>query len=183
MTRALLELKPSLRLDLREGAYLRPLQAADVTQAYVDGLNDPDVHRYMEAPRKQRQTLEGVRSYVAANAADAQAILFGLYTDGRLRGTVRLHDIDIGRGGATVGIALFDRSIWGQGWGSAALAAVASYATSQLGLTRLEAGIIAANKGSIRAFENAGFRRAQDKPADPDLGPVGVWIFEAVARR
>jgi RimJ/RimL family protein N-acetyltransferase len=183
MTRALLELKPSLRLDLREGAYLRPLQAADVTQAYVDGLNDPDVHRYMEAPRKQRQTLEGVRSYVAANAADAQAILFGLYTGGRLRGTVRLHDIDTGRGTATVGVALFDRSIWRQGWGSAALAAVATYATSQLGLTRLEAGIIAANTGSIRAFENAGYHRAQDKPADPELGPVGLWVFDSGASR
>ena len=69
MTRALLDLKPALRLDIRDGAHLRPLLAADVTEAYVDGLNDPEVHRYMEAPRKQRQTLDGVRAYVAANAA------------------------------------------------------------------------------------------------------------------
>ena len=179
MTRALLDLKPTLRLDLRDGAYLRPLQAADVTTAYVDGLNDPEVHRYMEAPRKQRQTLEGVRAYVAANAADAQAILFGLYFGETLRGTVRLHDVDSGRGTATVGIALFDRRIWGQGLGSAALATVAHYAMAELGLTRLEAGIIAANGGSILAFEKAGFRRANDKPADPELGPVGLWVFEA----
>ena len=109
----------------------------------------------------------------------AQAILFGLYADGILRGTVRLHDVDSGRGTATVGIALFDRRVWGQGLGSAALASVARYATDELGLTRLEAGIIAANKGSILAFEKAGFRRAQDKPADPELGPVGLWVFEA----
>jgi hypothetical protein len=84
MTCALLDLKPALRLDIHDGAYLRPLQAADVTTAYADGLNDPKVHRYMEAPRKQRQTLEDVRAYVAANAADAHAILFGLYVVARV---------------------------------------------------------------------------------------------------
>ncbi|MFM9843895.1 MAG: GNAT family N-acetyltransferase [Dongiaceae bacterium] len=183
MTRALLDLKPTLRLDLKQGAYLRPLLAADVTTAYVDGLNDPEVHRYMEAPRKQRQTLEAVRAYVAANAADGQAILFGLYAGGILRGTVRLHDVDSGLGTATVGIALFDRRVWGQGLGSAAIAAVARFATGELGLTRLEAGIIAANKGSIQAFEKAGFRQVQDKRADPELGPVGLWVFEAVPAR
>ena len=183
MTRALLDLKPALRLDFRDGAHLRPLLAADVTQAYVDGLNDPEVHRYMEAPRKQWQTLEGVRAYVAANAADAHAILFGLYAGEILRGTVRLHDVDFGRGTATIGIALFDRRIWGQGLGSAAIAAVARYASDNLGLTRLEAGIITANRGSIQTFEKAGFRRAQDKPADPELGPVGLWVFEAIPTR
>jgi RimJ/RimL family protein N-acetyltransferase len=179
MTRALLDLKPALRLDLSDGAYLRPLTARDVTAAYVDGLNDPEVHRYMEAPRKQRQTLDGVRAYVATNAADSRAILFGLYVEGNLRGTLRLHDVDAARGTATVGIALFDRRIWGRGFGSAALAAVARYAMGELGLTRLEAGIIAANKGSIQAFEKAGFRRARDKVPDPDLGPVGLWVLEA----
>jgi RimJ/RimL family protein N-acetyltransferase len=184
MTRALLDLKKSaLRLDLKDGAYLRPLQPEDVTMDYVDGLNDPEVHRYMEAPRKQRQTLEGVRAYVAANAADAQAVLFGLYVGGILRGTVRLHDVESGGGTATVGIALFDRRAWGQGLGRAAIAAVANYATGELGLTRLEAGIIAANRGSIQAFERAGFRRAGDKPADPELGPVGLWVLEAGTTR
>jgi RimJ/RimL family protein N-acetyltransferase len=183
MTRALLDLKPALRLDIRDGAYLRPLQAADVTTAYVDGLNDPEVHRYMEAPRKQRQTLDGVRAYVAANAADPQAILFGLYVGEILRGTVRLHDVESGRGTATVGIALFDRRVWGQGLASAALAAVARYATGELRLSRLEAGIIAANRGSIQAFEKAGFRRTGDKPADAELGPVGSWVFESLPTR
>jgi len=183
MTRALLDLKPTLRLALRDGAYLRPLLADDVTMAYVDGLNDPEVHRYMEAPRKQRQTLEGVRAYVADNAADAGAILFGLYAGGTLRGTVRLHDVESGPGTATVGIALFDRGVWSQGLGSAALAAVVRFATGELGLTRLEAGIIAANKGSIQAFEKTGFRRTSDKPPDPELGPVGLWVLEAAATR
>jgi [ribosomal protein S5]-alanine N-acetyltransferase len=178
MPRSLLEIKPSLRLDLGNGAYLRPLSEADVTDAYVDGLNDPDVHRYMEAPRKQRQTRESVRGYVGANAADSRAILFGIYSGGILRGTVRLHDVDLNRRRATVGIALFDRRVWGKGIGSTAIAAVARFAAGELGLANLEAGIIEANTGSIRAFEKAGFRRAKDKEPDPELGPVGEWVLE-----
>jgi len=179
MTRSLLELKPSLRLDLGNGAFLKSLAEADVTAAYVDGLNDPEVHRYMEAPRKQRQTLETVRAYVRDNAADSRAILFGIFSEHVLRGTARLHDIDGDRGTATVGIALFDRRVWGQGLGSAAIAAVARFAAAELRLTRLEAGIIDANKGSIRAFEKAGFRRMRDKAADTDLGRTGLWILDS----
>jgi [ribosomal protein S5]-alanine N-acetyltransferase len=178
MTCSLLGLKPSLRLEFGNGAFLRPLVEADVSAAYVDGLNDPEVHRYMEAPRKQRQTPEIVRAYVRANAADPQAILFGIYSGGILRGTLRLHDVDFSEALATVGIALFDQRVWGQGLGSAALTAVARFAFEELRLARLKAGIIDANAGSIRAFEKAGFRRAVSRSADPELGPAAWWILD-----
>jgi RimJ/RimL family protein N-acetyltransferase len=179
MTRSLLELKPTLRLDLGGGDYLRPIDAGDVTQAYVDGLNDPEVHRYMEAPRKQRQTLDSIRSYVAANTADPYAVLFGLYCGGTLRGTVRLHDLDTVNRRATLGIALFDRRVWGRGLASRAIAAVTAFAAAELAVERLEAGIIEANAASVAAFEKAGFRRGGSKEADSELGPVGLWIHEA----
>jgi RimJ/RimL family protein N-acetyltransferase len=177
MSRSLLEIKPSLRLDLGNGAYLRPISEADVTDAYVDGLNDPEVNRYLEV-RKLRQTSETVRAYVRANAADPWAVLFGIYSGNVLRGTLRLHDVDLSGSKATVGIALFDRHFSGRGLGSAAIAAVARFAAAELSLTHLAAGIIDANTASVRAFEKAGFRRARDKEADPELGSVGLWILD-----
>lgn len=177
MSQSLLEIKPSLRLDLGNGAYLRPISEADVTREYVEGLNDPEVNRYLEV-RKQRQTLESVRAYVAANAADPGAILFGIYSGNVLRGTLRLHDVDLSSSKATIGIALFDRDFSGRGLGSSAIAAVTRFAATELSLTHLAAGIIDANMASVRAFEKAGFRRAKDKKADPDLGSVGLWILD-----
>lgn len=178
MTRSHLGLKPSLRLELGNGAFLRPLVEADVSVAYVDGLNDPEVHRYMEAPRKQRQTPEIVRAYVGSNAADPRAILFGIYSDGILRGTLRLHDVDFREAIATIGIALFDRRVWGQGLGSDALAAAARFAFEELRLARLKAGIVDANAGSVRTFEKAGFRRAESMDADAGLGPAAWWVLD-----
>ena len=181
MSRSLLEIKPSLRLELGDGAYLRPILEADVTQAYVDGLNDPAVNRYLEV-RRQRQTLESVRAYVRANAADPQAILFGIYSGNGLRGTLRLHDADPNSGKATIGIALFDRGFSGRGLGSSAIGAVARFAAAELSLTHLAAGIIDANTASVRAFEKSGFRRIKDKEPDPDLGPVGLWVLDSSAK-
>jgi RimJ/RimL family protein N-acetyltransferase len=181
MSRPLDELKAALLLDLGPGVHLRPLKEADVSQAYVDGLNDPQVHKYMSAPRLRRQTPDTVRAYVRDNAADANAVLFGIFADGALRGTVRLHDIDTARRGANIGIALFDRAAWGRGLGTAAIAAVARFAAATLGLERLSAGIADANAGSVRAFEKAGFRRAEDTGVDPEIGATGRWVLEARA--
>ena len=148
---------PNLQIDLPENAFLRPLKVADVTPGYVDGLNDPVVHRYLVGPRRERQTDATVRQFVAANAADPAAILFGLYIGAQLRGTCRLHDIDPGKGCAHLGISLFDRSIWGQGWGSRVIRAVAEHAVAAYGLSRIVAGIEEDNQASRRSFTKAGF--------------------------
>src|SRR5262245_48130153 len=113
MSQSLLEIKPSLRLDLGNGVYLRPISEADVTREYVEGLNNPEVNRYL-AVRNRRQTHHTARAYVRANAADPGAILFGIYSGNVLNGTLRLHDMDRRNSQATIGIALFDRDFSGR---------------------------------------------------------------------
>jgi RimJ/RimL family protein N-acetyltransferase len=127
---------PTLLLPLSPTAYLRPIDVGDVTDAYVDGLNDPVVHRFLAAPRKTRQTRETVEAFVRHNIADANAIVFGVFVDGRLVGTSRVHDIN--RSGsptsAYIGLALFDRRVWGQGLGTMVMGAVVAYCHERLGL-------------------------------------------------
>ena len=151
-----------------DGFLMRPINAGDVTQAYVDGLNDPEVGRFLTAGRKV-QTLDSVRSYVAMNADDPVAILFGIFVDDLLRGTVRLHKI--GDGFAYVGIAIFDKSLWGKGLATRTIKLVSEFAIASLGVTRIDAGrvIAAGNLGSHRAFEKAGYQ--QIKP--------GLWRLDA----
>lgn len=140
-------------------ATLRPLVEAEVTEAYAAGLNHPDVARFVEAAKRERQTVETVTAFVRANAADPASVLFGIHVDGALRGTVRLHDATP-TGEAWVGIALFDRSAWGRGVASGALSLLAAKAGDLLSLRLLRAGIDPANEGSRRAFAKAGFRLA-----------------------
>jgi RimJ/RimL family protein N-acetyltransferase len=148
---------PIIQLSLEGNAILRPLMEADVTQDYADGLNDPEVNRFLVGPRLQYQSMELVRAFVCTNAADPEAVLFGLFIDGALRGTARLHDIRPAEGKAWLGLALFDRAIWGRGWGHRMIAAISEWALEKFALQEIVAGIEEANEGSRKTFLRAGF--------------------------
>lgn len=156
--------KATLVLPFVHG-HLRPLKVDDVFPGYVDGLNDPEVNRYLVTVRDRTQTLESVRAFVAAQFLAPDAILFGIWLQGQSEhcGTLRLHGI--GRdGGAHIGICLFDRATWGRGIGSAAIATVAQWAFGSLGLHLIEAGAYAENVASWKSFLKAGFVVSEDIP-------------------
>lgn len=162
---------PDVTLPI-EGGFVRPLHEADVHPGYVNGLNDPLVNRFLDAVKATPQTLESVRSFVAADASSPSSILWGVFAAGREPhvGTVRLHGIEHRHGIAHIGVCLFDRGVWGQGLGSRAIAAVTRWAIDSLKLRWVEAGAYEANAASRRAFESAGYDWVFDIP--------GKYLFE-----
>lgn len=169
------EVKQRLSLLLDGGALLRPLREQDVTQAYVDGLNNPQVSKYLVGPRLQKQTFDSVRAYVRQAWHGERDVLFGVMIDNALRGTIRLYEID-DQMQAVMGIALFDTSYWGQGWGSRCIRKVAEFATQSLGLRRIVAGSYQANAGALRSFAKAGFIRTPERDYSDDYDR---WITSA----
>ncbi|MDA0330163.1 MAG: GNAT family N-acetyltransferase [Gemmatimonadetes bacterium] len=161
-----------LRLDLGDDGYLAPLGPDDVTDLYITGLNDPEVNRFLSGPRKEYQTRETVRAFVAANEASDDTILFGLFVEGVLRGTVRLHDVSAAS--AYVGLAFFDKRIWGRGWAKRALVRVCAFAFDAVGTKQVLAGVHDVNEGSRRAFEGVGFRPVEGKIDDKGMAYT-VW--------
>lgn len=138
---------------------LRPLTPDDVTADYVDGLNDPEVNRYLVEVRKTRQTVESVRAFVTRDLLAADTWLFGIFPSGLTRpiGTVRLHAVDRYNFTAILGVCLFSRAHWGKGYGSEAVARVSRFAFEELGLHYLEACTYEENAGSTKLFLKAGF--------------------------
>jgi RimJ/RimL family protein N-acetyltransferase len=174
--------KSAFTLDVGEGAVLRPLQEKDVTDAYVDGLNDPRVARFLVAARRQRQTIDSVRAYVRKNWEDPAGILFGVFIGGGLRGTVRLYMIDEDARTAVFGIALFDPSYWGQGWGSRCIRRVADFAIQDLGLKRVFAASYMHNPAAVRCFLKAGFIRTPERDFSDDYDQWVTVEFDARRR-
>jgi hypothetical protein len=43
---------PDVELPMARG-FIRPISCLDLHQGYVDGLNDPEVNRYLEVRRKR----------------------------------------------------------------------------------------------------------------------------------
>jgi ribosomal-protein-alanine N-acetyltransferase len=137
---------------------LRLLRPDEVTDAYVDWLNDPEINRYLES-RFQPQDRASVTAFVAAMLASDRNLLLAITdpANGRHVGNIKLGPIDRPHGLADIGIIIGDRAAWGRGLGTAAIECVVAIARDELGLRKLTAGCYASNRASARAFEKAGF--------------------------
>ncbi|NTV28856.1 MAG: GNAT family N-acetyltransferase [Candidatus Omnitrophica bacterium] len=139
------------RLELRE------LTCSEVSQAYIDGLNDPAVNGLTEA-RHVRWTRKKVLDYVKGARSGGYYLIGIFLKEGdRHIGNIRLLNIDAVHKRAELGIMIFDRSTWGQGYGTEAILGVVQFAFSSLGLHRIQADYYSVNKASARLFKNAGF--------------------------
>ena len=145
------------------GGILRPLKSEDVHQGYIAGLNDNQVNRYLEV-RHIVQTEQSVLKFICDNQQAKNEVLFGLWRDGEQHhcGTVRLHGIEDIKRSTHIGLCIFDKSAWGYGLGSNAIACVTKWAIEDLNLRWIEAGIYEENIASQKAFLSAGYEWISD---------------------
>ena len=160
--------KESLLLE-SEDIYLRTLSAQDITDEYINGLNDPEVNRYLVNVRRQPQTKETVGEFVNVNAAAPSSVLFGVFVKNEkdsFIGTIRVSDIDFFHYTGIIGICLFAKRAWKKGFALQAVQLVKDYLFKTVGLHYVEAGVNSKNTNSIKLFIGAGFRewyRIRDK--------------------
>lgn len=142
-----------------ERLHLRAVRPEDANERYVGWLNDPEVNRYLEV-RFTRQTLVGVRAYVAEMAEDpSYAFLAIVLNEGdRHVGNIKLGPINSAHRFADIGIVIGEKDCWGQGYATEAISLATRFAFETLDLHRLEAGAYAPNMGSAKAFLKAGWK-------------------------
>lgn len=151
--------KESLLLE-GDNIYLRPLLTDDITVDYINGLNDPEVNKYLVNVRQTVQTYSTVEKYVQSSMQDPHAILFGIFFKNNpkpLIGTVHVSHIDFFHFIASIGICLFSKRVWNKGYAINALNMVKEYLFGTIGLHYLEGGVYAENTNSIKLFTRAGF--------------------------
>jgi RimJ/RimL family protein N-acetyltransferase len=148
-----------------DGGWMRQLNADDVHSGYVQGLNDPDVNSYLEVKR-YTQTSKSVIDFVNSNRDSSNAVLFGVWQEGREfhSGTVRLHGIDTDHRIANIGVCLFDKATWGKKIGSKAIASATGLALDYLKIRWVEACVLEENLASQKAFIAAGYDWIYDIP-------------------
>lgn len=139
--------------------YLRPLTNLDCTDCYVDWLNDPQIARFLET-RHVPQTRETVQEFVASINAKDDEFLFGIYLRAYDRhiGNIKVGPIHRYHRVGDVSLWIGDKTCWGKGYASEAIAAVSRYAFRVLGARKLSASMYELNQGSYRAFIKAGYR-------------------------
>ena len=137
----------------------RALGVDDVTQHYVDWLNDPEVNRYLET-RHNHQTLDSCRSYVADMISNPAHNLFGIYLrkTGKHIGNTKLGFINPHHQRAQLSLFIGERDCWGKGFATETIKTITSWGFNELKLEKIEAGCYDTNMGSLRAFLKAGYQ-------------------------
>jgi len=138
---------------------IKLLQVRDITPAYVDGLNDPEVNKFLVNVRLQKQTKKSVADFILFNLQSPTGLLLGIFlkNNGDLIGTIRISNISNFHYLCTIGICLFHKKYWGNGYALEALNKVSEFVFDSLGIHYIEAGVYADNISSIHLFKRAGF--------------------------
>lgn len=135
---------------------VRILMPDDVTKEYVDWFGDEVVTRYSENKFKEF-SLEGQQAYVSEKLDSETDHLYGIFVAGRHVGNVLLGPINLTHRHAEVTYLLGDRSYWGKGVMSRAIAIVVDRAFTEFDLVRVYANTYENNLGSIGVLEKCGF--------------------------
>jgi [ribosomal protein S5]-alanine N-acetyltransferase len=134
---------------------ITPFSEKYLTPRYVDWLNDPAVVRRSEQ-RHRSHTLESCRKYWQSftNTPHYFWAITAIDPNVGHIGNMNAY-INATNSVADVGILIGERFVWGKGYGLEAWVAVCDYLLSDVGVRKVTAGTIAANKGMLRIMEKA----------------------------
>ncbi len=137
---------------------LRAVDASDLNQTYLEWLNDPEINRFLET-RFIPQSVEALRSYWQNHHHDNSSPWFAitLLDSKKHIGNIKIGPIHWLHRTADISLFIGEKSCWGKGYASEAIALIRDWAFQELDLQKLSAGIYSGNIGSRRAFEKCGF--------------------------
>lgn len=138
--------------------WLRTLDESAATGPYLGWMQDPEILQYLEA-RFSQHTPESLTSFIQSMNQNPDALLLGMFLkdDGRHVGNIKLGPVSREHLRGDIGLLIGDKTVWGRGLATEAIAALTRYAFGSLHLNRLYAGCYGGNEGSVRAFVKAGW--------------------------
>ncbi len=152
------EFVPGGAVQLSASQYqLRTLGENDVSQAYVDWLNDPEVNAYL-AVRFSTQTMESTKSYVRGHD-NRTAFLFGIFAEQGTRhiGNFSLmvkpnHEVGI------LGVMVGDKAYWGESVVQEGRTAILNYCFGPLALAKVHGACYSDNRPAIYNYRRQGWQ-------------------------
>ncbi|MBC7543267.1 MAG: GNAT family N-acetyltransferase [Candidatus Sericytochromatia bacterium] len=140
-----------------EQVYLRPLDMEDAEQLIV-WVNNAKVSQTLSFrwPMSRHQEEEYIQTLYTAKSEMTLAVC--LKEENRFIGVAGLHGIDTINRLATVGLAIGETDVWGQGYGTEATRLIISTAFDRLNLQRLELSVESYNPAARRIYEKLGFQ-------------------------
>ena len=138
---------------------LRNLKIEDISEDYVNWLNDPQVNKFLNCAG-QVQTKDTCRDYVCSYDAAKNKALIGMFlNEKRLHiGNITLSAVNWPNKFVTLGICVGRKEYWGKGLASEALKSIIRCCFQNLRLHRVQALSNVNNPRSTNLFLNCGFK-------------------------
>jgi len=139
--------------------FLRTLLPEDATLVYLRWLSDSAINAHLEVRFSPPQSVSDLAAFIADVNQCTHTLMLGIFLEEDCRhiGNIKLGPIDWHHLVGDIGFLIGDKEQWGKGFASNAIALLAEYAYTHLGLAKLTAGCYAENVGSRRALMKAGF--------------------------
>lgn len=154
---------------------LRPLEARDATQRYLDWFDDEDTRRFIVAAR-QRQSIESLRAFIEHSRTSDRSLLLGIF-DRQTRlhiGNIKFEPVDVLAGRTILGILIGDTGWRNRGAFAEAFDVSSRWLLGNFGIRRFWLGLDGVNHPALRSYSRAGFK---EQPPPEDLfgrATVGV---------
>ena len=142
----------------KSSIYLQSISVNDVSNNYVDWLNDPLVNQYLET-RFSHQSIETVTSFVKSTLNNPNEYLFTIRTKDKCHiGNIKIGAINEHHGTGEVSLFIGDKNSWGKGYATLAIELISYFAFFTLKLRKLSAGAYQTNIASTQAFIKSGYK-------------------------
>lgn len=134
---------------------LRQLNLSDVTQRYVDWLNDPSTNHYIST----RLSLKELQSYVIERTNRDDVLFLGIFNkaDGVHIGNIKYEPVDTQQNYAVMGILIGDSAWRGKGVAGEVILASVDWLHKNKTINHIVLGVNKTNVAAIRAYQKIGF--------------------------
>lgn len=136
---------------------LRPLGLDHLSSNYVNWMNDPLVHMYLESGGDY--TLDLLESYLAD--VEVKNIFFWaihLTQTGKHIGNIKIDPVNRKHGLGEYGIMMGDRTEWGKGYAKEASHLVIDLCFRQEKLRKITLGVVPENESAVKLYKGLGFK-------------------------
>ncbi len=139
--------------------YLRPLERADLNEAYLGWLNDAEATRYLETGTFPTTTQDLEKFYQGVTGSTTE-VIFAIADKKSHQhiGNVKLGPINWVHRRAMLGIMIGAKGFWGKGVGEEATRLMVEYGFFQLNLHRIGLGVFEEHESAIRCYQRVGFK-------------------------
>ena len=149
-------LKSDVPVDIDRNLSMRVMAKKDITDAYVDWLNDDEVVQYTEQ-RFHHTSASDVSAFIDRMAEDSTQLMYGIFFNNQHIGNIKLGNINSQHQTANLSYLIGASKFWNKGVASLAIATITEIGFQQIGLLKICAGVYENNIASSKVLVKNGY--------------------------